>query len=486
MLNSFRKESSGNKLPALFEALTTKDLLTENGMPTHSSSGSFVVDLFYEMGGFRNGRKPTRDLIGLFFAAYGENPNLAVKALLNLRDIRGGMGERESFRVLLHFLARTHPEVAVKLVRHIPEYGRWDDLLVLLSTPVENEVLTFILESLRKGDELCAKWMPRENKSKGEYAIYLAQRFGMSAQRYRKMLAGLSKGLVERKMCQGMWHLIKFEHVPSKAMAKYRRAFGKHEQERFAEYLTAVEKGEAKIHSGAMNPVDIVLPILDSYSEDRVLEAQWKALPDVVPADLSFLPICDLSGSMLSPKGIPMAVSIALGIYLSQRNKSIFKDAFITFSERPTFVRLTEDSLLGNLRIMRRSAIVANTNLEAVFSLILTSAVRAGLSPEDMPKNLMIISDMQFDSCVARISDTALEMINRMYRDAGYKRPGIFFWNVATAGGIPAKIDDSGVSLISGYSPNLLRSVLTGDFNPLTQVMAILNVERYSFVDSIL
>src|SRR5688572_202942 len=208
----------GRIKPRLFEALQTKDLRGENNMPTHSSSGSFVVDFFYAMGAFRNGGKPTRDLISLFFSAYGEDANLTAKALFNLRDIRGGMGERESFRVLLHFLSRNHPEVVRKLVRFVPEYGRWDDLLVLLGTQVEQEAVEFILESLRKGDVLCAKWMPRENKSKGDYAIYLSHAMGISPKTYRKLLSGLSGDLVERQMCQKEWEAINFQHVPGQAM----------------------------------------------------------------------------------------------------------------------------------------------------------------------------------------------------------------------------------------------------------------------------
>lgn len=486
--------------PRFFDALQSKDLQGENNMPTHSSSGNYVVNLFFKMGGFRkNPTASVSELVSVFFAAYGENPNLAVKALLHLRDVRGGMGERNSGKVLLYFLAKSHPEIVRQLLPYFPEYGRWDDLLVLLDTPVETEVLELIKINLAEGNELCAKWMPRENKSHGDIAKYLIQRFGLSPKKYRQMLSGLSGNLIERKMCQNMWSEINFQHVPSVAMKNYRKAFSRHQPERFVDFLESVKKGDAKINTGALSPVDIVekylgryLSSVDESSVDETLEVLWSNLPDVIPAELSFIPICDLSGSM---NGTPMAVSIALGIYLSQRNQSIFRNGFITFSQTPSFVQLTGKTLLDNLQIMRKVNIAQNTNLEATFKLILDSAVRAKLSPEDMPQNLIIISDMQFDACVGRgnrlehvenpMNNTALEMITQMYQEAGYKRPGIIFWNVRTSAGVPAKTNDLGVALVSGYSPNLLRSVLTKDYNPLSQVQAILNNGRYDVVNSI-
>lgn len=487
--------------PKFFEALQTKNLRGENNMPTHSSSGNYVVDLFFKMGGFRkNPTASVEELVSVFFAAYGENPNLAVKALLHLRDVRGGMGERNSGKVLLYFLAKSHPEIVRQLLPHFPEYGRWDDLLVLLDTPVETEVLDLIREALADGNELCAKWMPRENKSQGHIAKYLMARFGISPKKYRQMLSGLSGNLVERQMCQQQWAQINFQHVPSVAMKNYRKAFSRHQPERFVNFLEAVKKGEAKINTGALSPVDIIAKYIGNThwqtryiaNVDETLEALWRNLPDVVPAELSFIPVCDLSGSM---DGIPMAVSIALGIYLSQRNSSIFKNGFITFSRTPEFIQLTGETLLDNLNIIRKTNIAENTDLERTFDLILEASVRSKLSPEELPQNIIIISDMQFDRCVGKggslehvaevFNNTALEMIDRKYTAAGYKRPGIIFWNVRTSTGVGAKSNEMGVGLVSGYSPNLLKSVLTTDYNPLSQVEAVLNNGRYDVVNSI-
>lgn len=489
---------------SFFQSLTTKDLRTENGMPTHSSSGSFVVDFFYKMGGQRAGREPWGNLIGLFYAALGEDANLTVKALFNLRDPRGGMGERMSGRVLWNSLAKSHPRLVLELFRKIPEFGRWDDILCLLDTPVEEEVMKFILESLNKGDKLCAKWMPRENKSHGDIAIYLAERWGISRKEYRQRLAKISN-TVEQQMCQNLWEDIIFKSVPSQAMRRYRKAFQKHQEDRFTAYLEAVKSGTETIKTATLSPVEIVHEYMSKgFRYDEVLELLWTNLPDTVPGNVRFLPIPDVSGSM---NGKPMEVSLALGIYLAQRNKSIFKDGMITFSQTPTFVYLTGKSLVDNLQITRKMTWGMNTNLEAVFELILSSAIKAKLSEDEMPTHLMIISDMQFDQAVRNdsgyntnaknrsysterrivkeFSPSVMEMIDKMYAEAGYKRPNIFFWNVSNSTGVPAKVDENGVGLISGFSPNLLTSVLSGDLNPINQVRVILNNGRYDFVNGI-
>jgi hypothetical protein len=490
----------------LFEALTTKDLRTENNMPTHSSSGSFVVDFYYKMGGYRKNGEPLKNLVSVFYAALGENPNLAVKALFNLRDPRGGMGERKSGRILWHFLANSHPEIVRKLLHHIPAYSRWDDLFYFLGTPVEEEAMDLLYHALLSGDKLAGKWTPREKKrgpedfKPGVIAKILMKRWGLSPKLYRELLVK-NTDVVETLMCGGNWGKIVFQHVPGSAMKNYRNAFKKYASLRFQAYLEAVKKGEAKINTSALSPVDIVEKYLP-YHRDDTLEALWSNLPDVVPAELSFLPICDLSGSMM---GTPMYVSISLGIYLAQHNKSQFRNGFITFSQKPDFVLLTGKTLLENLQIMKKVNLAQNTDLEAVFMYILGQAVKHNLRQEDLPTHLMIISDMQFDECLGKnhpnrpeygkygkaalaepFNNTALEMIRRMYRAQGYEAPSIFFWNVRTSSGVPAKITDNGVGLVSGYSPNLLLNVLSGKLDPLSQVEAILNSGRYSFVDEVL
>lgn len=487
----------------LFDAMTTKDLKTENGMPTHSTSGSFVVDFFYKMGGQRAGREPLGKLVGLFYAAFGENSNLAIKALLNLRDPRGGMGERETGRILWNSLANSHPELVKKLIPYIPVFGRWDDLFYLLDSPCETEMAGFYFQALMSGDKLAGKWAVRENKrgpkhfQKGAIARRMKKHWDLSAHQYRDLLSSKTE-VIETLMCDNQWEKINFEHVPSQAHKKYREAFKTHQEERYAEYLSLVEKGEKKINATVITPVEIVHQYLTKGPiNDKTLELLWENLPDVVPADLSFLPVCDLSGSMFMSGGLPAEVSLALGIFLAKRNKSIFQNGFITFSRVPKLITLTGNNLRDNVAQARAAGNFAeNTNLQATFELILNSAVRAKLPPEDMPTHILIVSDMQFDQCTdvngtragygrTAWKDSVLEMIDLQYQEAGYTRPNIVFWNVANASGVPVKVTDSGVALVSGFSVNLMKNILKGEMSPLAQVLAILNSGRYDFVNEI-
>ena len=484
-----------------FTALTTKNLATENGMPTHSTSGSFVVDLYYKMGGYRKNAEPLNNLIQIFYAALGENPNLAIKCLFNLRDPRNGMGERKSGRILWHYLAQSHPNIVRNLLQYVPVFGRWDDMFYFLGTPVEEEAIGLLYHAILSGDKLAAKWTVRENKrgpeefQKGQIAKHLMKMWELSPDQYRDLLSKNTE-VVETLMCGKNWGKIVFEHVPSQAMSKYRNAFKKNDAERFARYLEAVNSGKKKINTGTISPVDIVSKY-STYSFDATLEALWKNLPDRVPANISFLPICDVSGSM---SGVPMSVSISLGIYLAERNKTSFRNGFMTFSQDPRFVLLTGRNLQENIKIVRATQKAENTDLEKVFLYILEQARKNNLSQEDLPTHLMIISDMQFDECVGRnrrggsygagslerpFDKSALEMIREMYREYGYTCPSIFFWNVRTSSGVPAKVTDEGVGLISGYSTNLLENVLTGKLSPLAQVEAILNNGRYDFVNEV-
>jgi len=123
-----------------------------------------------------------------------------------------------------------------------------------------------------------------------------------------------------------------------------------------------------------------------------------------------------------------------------------------------------------------------STNLEATFKLILDSAKRGNLSNEQVPDTLLILSDMQFNQCVQNHSESAMEMVRRMYEEAGYTLPNIVFWNLRTSHGVPVKINESGVALVSGFSPSIMKNVLNKDLNPLSVVYQTLDNERYSTV----
>lgn len=474
----------------LFNAMTTGDTRTENGMITNSTTSNNVLDMFFKMGGSRN--MSERDIERMFSLAYNENKSLALKALFYNRDVREGQGERRSFRIMFKWLCENDPETAKRLVQYVPEFGRWDDLLVGLYSTVARTIADFILFSIKRGDKLCAKWMPRENKSGRDYAHILMAGWNLTGKKYRRLLAGNTQ-VVETLMCQNEWSAINYNQVPSKASHKYRNAMLKHDELRYREWLGNLskvdEKGKplAKVNAGAIFPHDVIRPLLIGSVRnvsDEMIEAQWKALPNYSPSGLKVLPICDISGSMSMGGGLPLLVSVSLGIYTSERNKGIFKNGFITFSRVPTLVTLNGRTLSEKIAQFRIGSLAENTDLGAVFKLILRSAVNNQVPESDMPDTLLILSDMQFDStyAVTNADVSAVEMARRMYREHGYKLPNIIFWNLNTLSGIPVKYTDAGVAVVSGFSPSILKSILNGEIDPIKQMLAVLLSERYAVI----
>lgn len=458
------------------DAMQTNDTLTENGMVTHSTSGKAVLDLFYKQGGAR--AVAEAEIAQWFRKAYHEDRALALKCLFYNRDVRGGQGERRSFRVMFRTLCEMDPAMATKNLANVPFYGRFDDLLVAVGTPVQDAALGMFAAALRTGDKLAAKWAPREGKSKSNYANLLRNQLGLDWKSYRKLLSSLSN-TVEQRMCAGEWSGINYSHVPSQAAFRYRKAFRKQDKDRYEQYLAKLAAGDVtvKVNAAAVFPHQIVERL---YTPDALLEAQWKALPNYVQEGASFIPVVDVSGSMC---GEPMNVAAGLGLYLAERNVGPFKDALITFSEAPTFQLRNEATLYERVSATRHMPWGMNTNLEAVFKMILQRAKSANVKQEDMPNSILILSDMQFDQCVRTPSAKALDMIEQMYAEAGYNKPQVVFWNLRTSFGVPAKTNTPGVSLVSGFSPSIMKTLLTGvqhrEPTPLETMLDTLNQDRY-------
>lgn len=472
----------------LYNAIQSNDARTENGMVTHSTSGSAVLDMFFKMGGMRG--QDESAIIDLFSNAYYEDSILAIKAMFYNRDVRGGQGERRSFQIMFKWLCENQPRDAKLVFDLIPEYGRWDDLFVGMDTSLYANIIVFLHKNLMAGNVLLKKWMPRENKAKGALAVSLMEAFGMSPKQYRQAIA-LHGEVVENQMCAGEWSEINYNHVPSIASKNYRSAFGTHDAERYGEWLSALESGskDAKINAGAIFPHNIVAPYLDAkYSTtiDRTLEAQWKALPDFVQEGVNFVAVVDTSGSMhqeVFEHGLAGKVAYALGIYLAERNKSVFKDAVITFSRVAKLIEL-KGTLRQKVDTLIENAIVQNTNFESVFNLILDKAVAGGVAEEDMPDNIIVLSDMQFDEGVDRVNDSAMSMIARKYAQAGYTMPQIIYWNLRSSNGVPVKFDEKGTCLVSGFSPSLMQSLLGGAPTPMNMMLDVLDRERYAEIEN--
>ena len=454
--------------------------LTENGMVTNPTTLNKCVDLFFSIGAMRG--KSQDKVVSLFNEAYKENPLIASKLLFWSRDVRSGAGERQIFRDIVTHLTTTSPQTVRKNIGLIPEFGRWDDVLVLVGTELEDDMFILIKDSLTNGDALCAKWMPR----KGDVANRLRKLFRFTPKEYRKMLVNLTN-VVESKMCAKDWESIDYSKLPSLASSRYQKSFVKNDTERYDEYKKALIDGTAKVNAGAVYPYDIIKSI-NQGGDTIVSEKQWESLPNwMEDSNERILPVVDVSGSMCCPAGgndnlSCMDVAISLGMYISERNEGNFKDAFVTFSNNPQLQYLT-GGLKERLNKLRKSDWGMSTDLEAVFNLILNQAKTYNIPQDKMPTKIMILSDMQFNQ--ATRSDLGSQsMIESMYEVAGYKKPDIIYWNLNASGdNFPVEFDKDGTALVSGFSPSILKPLLNGkNMTPESIMMETVNDERYSLI----
>jgi len=479
----------------LVDALRQENVLTENGMATNSSSLNAVVDLFYNIGAMRGQDKDR--LIATFSKAFYADPTRAMKILFWARDVRGGAGERQIFRDIMTYLVDVHPEALSKNLHLIPEFGRWDDLLVLEDTKLQGAAFDLIQKALLEDQNgLAAKWLPR----KGVTAAKLRNHMGLTPKLYRKVLVGLTN-VVEQLMCAKKWEDIDFSKLPSVASARYQKAFWKNAKEQYETYIGKLQKGEAKINAGAIYPYDVTKS-LDRGNKEVAME-QWKALPNYLEgANEMILPMVDVSGSMSTAAGnnpnlTCMDVALSLGLYISERNEGPFKDAFLTFSANPE-LQVLSGNLYDRYVQLSRANWGMNTNIEAAFKQVLDQAVKHGVSADQMPDKILILSDMQFDQAtrsgstwyrnenVPEWNPTAQQMIEKMYADAGYKAPKIVYWNIQSRNGdVPVAFDKMGTALISGFSPAIMTSLLGADeFTPVAIMDKTIMGERYSQISA--
>ena len=451
----------------LVNATRSYDSVTNNGAVTHSTSLNNCVDLFFVAGASRN--MVDSQITAMFERAYAQDKNIAAKILFWARDARQGAGERRFFQVIMTHILAHYPEVHERLLKFTPEFGYWKD--VLATARPDHKTLEWMASELSSGKiSLLAKWFPR----KGPWFVRMHNHLEISPKELRQRLVAMTK-VVETQMCNQKWGEIKYEHVPSIAMHKYRKAFFKHDLARMTTFIEAVHKGEAKINAGVLFPHQLYDAVKRGENA-KAVEAQWINLPDYMKdCTERILPICDVSGSM---QGLPMSVSVSLGIYISERNKGLFKDAFMTFSTTPEMLYL-KGSLAQRMRQLETSHWSMSTNLQATFELILNSALRENLSEEEMPTKLLIISDMEFNE--ADRGRTNLDSIRSKYQASGYTMPEIVFWNVnGRMGNSPARVADKGVGLVSGFSPSILKSILGGKiYGPEQLMLDTVMVDRY-------
>lgn len=474
-------------------------VITENGAAMYATSGKALLDMNFKVSSYR--RCTEEEIIQDFEKVYAENPFLALKWVFYVGDIRCGLGERRLFRILIKHIIPTHKN----LVPFVAEYNRFDSLFELFGTDAEKEMVEYIHKqldkdsiSMAKGEpcSLLAKWMPSihtSSKKNSNLAKKFCKSLGLSERAYRQKLSALRHhiNIVERKMCDGEWQDIDYSTVPSKANLTYREAFAKHDFHRRHLFLQKLTNGEGKINASTAFPHEICYRYgsfdLLSTDIDPTFEAMWKALPNTLQGK-PMIVVRDGSSSMLTrvtkDSAAAIDVATALAIYCSERTSTPFKDKFITFSKTPRFVDMSQTtSLHEKLNLAYNETECSNTNVEAVFDLLLDVAHQNNVKQEDIP-TILVISDMEFDSCAqsneGSCNSALFATISKKWQEAGYIMPHLAFWNLCSrTHGIPLQENESGVSLISGFSPNAMNMVLNGKLNPYEAMANILNSERY-------
>ena len=484
---------------------------TENGALTHKTTESDLLDLFAMGAAYRT--RSNEDVIVLFKNAFVENPTYALKCLFYLRDIRGGQGERRFFRVAMKWLAAYNTDAALRNLKHIPEFGRWDDLFVFLGTPIENEALNFIKHQLAldvqcKTPSLLAKWMPSENTSSAktrQTASAVRKYLGMTSKEYRKVLSALRKriNVLERLMSEGRWDEIEFDKIPSKAGLKYKNAFARHDIERMksekaVQSYADFAKDETKtVNAKALYPYEVVDKGYKAARKrmddtDRLMvNKYWDNLADYFAGKtFNGLAVVDTSASMTWSGGAaaPINVAISLGMYCAEKAKGPFAGHYVSFSSSPRLVRVEGVDFCDKVRRIQDTNLCQNTNIEATFDMLLNTAISNNCSQEDLPENIIVISDMEFDVGTGyygrstRNTKTLMEGIREKWARAGYRMPHLIYWNVeARQNNIPEDIGCGLVSYVSGMSPSIFETILSGKTG-YDMMMEKLNSARYEVI----
>ena len=471
---------------------------TENGAVTYRSTQSQCLDLFAAIGGLR--RESGEEITDRFLRAYAEDADLAMKTLFFARDVRGGIGERRVFRTVLRWLADNEPPSVAKNVPYIAEYGRYDDLLSLMGTACEDAAMELIRTQLAadcaalEADgnvSLLAKWLPSVNASNADAVRQgkrIARALGMNDAEYRKTLSALrAKIRIIENNLRERDYTFDYAKQPSKAMFKYRKAFLRNDGERYSAYMERVAAGKEQLHTGSLAPYEIIRPLLETRvilpQERQAINATWNAQEDFADGE-NALVVIDGSGSMYyAAEPTPASVALSLGIYYAERNTGMFRNHFITFSRNPRMVEIKGQDIYEKVKYCRRFNEVANTDLQKVFELILRTAVKNRVPQEDMPAKIYIISDMEFDVCVANGSLTNFEYAKQLFARHGYRLPEVVFWNVASRNRQqPVEMNEAGVALVSGCSPRIFSMLRSGILSPYAFMMEVLGSERYAVI----
>ena len=472
---------------------------TENGAVALNTSGDALLDLFSTIGSLREANEDR--ITRLFADAYKEDPLFATKIAFYGRDVRGGLGERRAFRILIRYMAEYHAEALRPNLDLIGVYGRYDDLYELIGTPLEDDMWAAMkkqfeedLQNLNddKAISLLAKWIKTADASSEKtrkLGILTAQKLGYPVYNFKRIVRTMRKkiGVIESLMSVGRWDEIEYSAVPSRAMMIYRNAFQKHDEDRYNAFINKAVNGEEKINSATLYPYDLIEKIwnmscygANKVKDDKTVEAQWRQLPNYVEEGTNALVIADTSGSMY---GRPMATSVGLAIYFAERNKGAYHNMWMSFSVNPHIHVLKGETLAQKIGSIDMNDWDGNTDLKAAFNLVLNIAEKNDVPPDEMPKSLIVISDMEIDFCGNK-EWTFYDKMSAKFRKAGYEIPNIIFWNVNSRHDIfHADIKRKGVQLCSGQSAAVFKQMMACvGMTPVEAMAKTINSERYESI----
>ena len=495
---------------------STNYTVTENGAVAHKSTKSDLLDMFAMGAAMR--KRSDEDVILMFRKAFQENPTYALKCLFYIRDVRGGQGERRFFRVVMRDLATWNTEAAKRNLRFVPEFGRWDDLYVFVGTPLEAAALNIMKEQLAldiqcKTPSLLAKWLKSENTSSAEsrrLANITREAMGMTHKQYRKTLSVLRAriNVLERLMSENRWDEIEFDKIPSKAGMIYKNAFARHDLQRAQSeknvqtYEQFAKDTTKKVNAKTLYPYECVAEAIKNMCGWRsaamddtnrlITNKYWENLADYFQgASLNALAVVDTSASM---RGTPIEVAVSLGMYCAEKAQGPFAGHYVSFSSRPQLIKVDGVDFCDKVYRIWRTNLCENTNIEATFDMLLNTAIRNKCSQDELPQNIIVISDMEFDQARGRYrydwasrsyindgaeTETLMEGIARKWAAAGYQMPHLIFWNVdARQNNIPM-LGNGPISFVSGFSPSIFQTIMTGKTG-YELMIECLNKERYA------
>lgn len=492
--------------------------LTENEGLAHKSTLNDLYDMYALGGAYRN--RSDDDCILLFKKAFEQDEAMAMKCLFYLRDILQGQGERRFFRVCLKWLANEHPNAVRRNLEYVSEFGRWDDILVLLGTKVEKDVVNLVREQLKVDLEslevsngavsLLGKWLPSENASSEATkttAKHLRARLGFTAKQYRKILSALRKriNVLECLMSANEWDKIDYSKIPSKAGLKYRKAFERHDIERkkagVATYEDFVMDENTAVNADTLAPYEVVekaIKVERCYYDHRTHNYLWTNINSIERAAINkywgnlhdyfngmpFNGLCvvDTSGSMC---GTPINVAISLGLYCAERGKGPFANHYISFASRPQLIETSGVDFVDKVQRIYQTNLCDNTNLEAVFELLLNTAIKNHCSQDELPQTIAVISDMEIDQAQGYYLDdyspkTMMEKMRIKWAQHGYQMPHLVYWDVDARQN--TFLDDGpNITYVSGFSASTFEQLMTGK-KGVDLMYEKLNSKRYEMI----